>query len=92
MSRIAKGIKPGSHVHQGDVIGYVGMTGLATGPHLHYEVRIHNNAVNPSTVKMMPAQKLAGHDLVAFDKAMQAAEGRLAQLSGASVAALLPSH
>jgi murein DD-endopeptidase MepM/ murein hydrolase activator NlpD len=37
-------------VTQGDVIGYVGATGLATGPHLHYEVRIHGRAVRPSVV------------------------------------------
>ncbi|MGA9343345.1 MAG: peptidoglycan DD-metalloendopeptidase family protein [Rhodanobacteraceae bacterium] len=63
MSRFAN-IKVGQHVHQGDTIGYVGMTGLATGPHLHYEVRVHGVQENPLTVTMpkpqpLPASKIA---------------------------------
>jgi murein DD-endopeptidase MepM/ murein hydrolase activator NlpD len=50
LSAFAPGIRAGAHVTQGDVIGYVGATGLATGPHLHYEVRIHGRAVRPSVV------------------------------------------
>jgi murein DD-endopeptidase MepM/ murein hydrolase activator NlpD len=66
MSRIAKGIKPGVHVRQGDVIGYVGMTGLATGPHLHYEVRVDNKAINPLGVRLAATQKLDGRALADF--------------------------
>jgi murein DD-endopeptidase MepM/ murein hydrolase activator NlpD len=40
-------VLPGEHVTRGQVIGYVGQSGRATGPHLHYEVRVHNVAVNP---------------------------------------------
>ena len=40
-------VMPGQTVHKNDVIGYVGMTGRATGPHLHYEVRLNDKAVNP---------------------------------------------
>ncbi|MFT3741633.1 MAG: peptidoglycan DD-metalloendopeptidase family protein [Gammaproteobacteria bacterium] len=52
MARYADDIRVGSTVKQGDVIGYVGSTGLATGPHLHYEIRVHNLAMNPLTVQL----------------------------------------
>lgn len=60
LARIAPGIRPGSQIRQGEVIGYVGMTGLATGPHLHYEVRRHGRPVNPEQVAVEggPARKL----------------------------------
>ncbi len=50
LSRIPGGVRPGTAVRQGDVIGYVGATGLATGPHLHYEVRRHGRPVDPEGV------------------------------------------
>jgi murein DD-endopeptidase MepM/ murein hydrolase activator NlpD len=40
-------VTPGQHVHRGDTIGYVGLSGRSTGPHLHYEVRINDTPVNP---------------------------------------------
>ncbi len=52
MSRYKKGLKSGGKVRQGDVIGYVGSTGLATGPHLHYEFRINGTHRDPLTVKL----------------------------------------
>jgi murein DD-endopeptidase MepM/ murein hydrolase activator NlpD len=58
MSGFAKGIKSGVRVNQGDVIGYVGQTGLATGPHLHYEFRIHGIHKNPVTVKLPKSEPI----------------------------------
>jgi hypothetical protein len=67
MSRLADGMVPGVTVRQGQVIGYVGATGRATGPHLHYEVRIANHPVNPMRVKSSGGRQLAGKDLKSFD-------------------------
>jgi len=52
MSRFATGISVGSRVAQGDVIGYVGMTGLATGPHLHYEMRVRGRPADPLAIQL----------------------------------------
>ncbi|MDR5755186.1 MULTISPECIES: M23 family metallopeptidase [unclassified Caballeronia] len=52
LSRFAKGVRRGSHVGRGTVIGYVGETGWATGPHLHYEVHVHAVPKNPLTVAL----------------------------------------
>jgi murein DD-endopeptidase MepM/ murein hydrolase activator NlpD len=56
LSRFAAGIKAGAHVDQGEVIGYVGQTGWATGPHLHYEFRVDNAQKNPLTIGLPNAQ------------------------------------
>ena len=68
MSRFGK-LKQGQQVAQGAVIGYVGSTGLATGPHLHYEVRVNGVHRNPLSVTMPPPEPLKGADLVAFKAA-----------------------
>ena len=66
LSRFAPGVHPGSRVHQGQVVAYSGNTGLTTGPHLHYEIRINDIQVNPATVKVAGGRKLAGNELRDF--------------------------
>src|SRR5690606_25938709 len=56
----------GARVRQGDVIGYVGKTGLATGPHLHYEYRINGVHRNPRTVPLPPADPVPAEHQAAF--------------------------
>lgn len=65
MSRFGK-IRQGQRIGQGTVIGYVGSTGLATGPHLHYEFRINGVHRNPLSITMPPPEPLGGKQLAAF--------------------------
>jgi murein DD-endopeptidase MepM/ murein hydrolase activator NlpD len=66
MSRFARNIHVGTRVQQGEVIGYVGMTGLATGPHLHYEYLTNGVHRNPQTVQLPGAEPLRAQDLQRF--------------------------
>jgi murein DD-endopeptidase MepM/ murein hydrolase activator NlpD len=66
MSRFARNLHLGAHVQQGDVIGYVGMTGLATGPHLHYEYLVNGVHRNPQTVQLPGAEPLHAAALERF--------------------------
>jgi murein DD-endopeptidase MepM/ murein hydrolase activator NlpD len=66
LSKIAKGVRNGAKVGQGSIIGYVGATGLATGPHLHYEARIGDRPVNPTQIKSEPGIPIPKEMLVAF--------------------------
>jgi murein DD-endopeptidase MepM/ murein hydrolase activator NlpD len=68
MSRFASNLRPGQKVNQGDVIGYVGMTGWSTGPHLHYEFRVNNEPRDPLSVDLPNVQPLAGAELQRFRK------------------------
>jgi murein DD-endopeptidase MepM/ murein hydrolase activator NlpD len=72
LQRIAAGLRPGSHVTKGQVIGYVGETGLATGPHLYYEVYIAGEQVNPSVSDLALPIRLTGNDLRRLQKVVVA--------------------
>lgn len=85
MSRFAPGIHQGSRVRQGMVIGYVGATGRATGPHLHYEVLKANAQVNPLTVVSMAGDMLDGRDLKKFRQNVTSLRVDARKLSVASV-------
>lgn len=78
MSRIA--VSAGTHVRRGSVIGYVGSTGLSTGPHLHYEVHLKGKRVNPLTVKLVDSP-LKDEELHAFQSRLR---GLLMQRPGRS--------
>ncbi|MEQ1651582.1 MAG: M23 family metallopeptidase, partial [Hyphomicrobium sp.] len=87
MSRFARGIAPGSHVQQGDVIAYVGMSGRATGPHLHFEVRNDGRQVNPMSVNMRQGRVLSGATLVQFNRGKTKIQSEFGRLVTASAAA-----
>lgn len=79
MSTIAKGMKAGVRVRQGQVIGYVGTTGRSTGPHLHYEVLKGGSQVNPLGIKIPEGRKLEGEDIRRFLKQREQEDLRFAQ-------------
>jgi murein DD-endopeptidase MepM/ murein hydrolase activator NlpD len=68
MSAFAKGMEPGKRVRQGQVIGFVGSTGMSTGAHVHYEILVNGRFVDPMRVKLPRGRSLEGAVMASFEK------------------------
>ncbi|MBV1914956.1 MAG: peptidoglycan DD-metalloendopeptidase family protein [Pseudomonadales bacterium] len=90
MKHFSRGIRAGKKVKQGQIIGYVGSSGLATGPHLHYEFRVHNVHRDPLKVKLPHALPITASEKSNFKKQSSAVLAQLAKLQNASTFALNP--
>ncbi len=88
LSGFARGLHRGTRVAQGDVIGFVGQTGMATGPHLHYEFRANNQQRNPLAIALPAAQPLAADKLPAFKAVADPLVARLELLESTNLALL----
>lgn len=86
LSAFANGIKPGANVNQGQTIGYVGSTGWATAPHLHYEFLVNGVHRNPKTVKLPKALPIAADELQRFKTSISPVLAQLYSISGSGFA------
>ena len=88
LSRYAKGLQRGQRVAQGEVIGYVGNTGVSTGPHLHYEFKVGGKQHNPMRVALPDAKPIDKADLAAFQTVADDLVARLSLLRNTNLAKL----
>ncbi len=88
MTAFAKGVRSGSKVRQGQIIGYVGSTGMVTGPHLHYEFRVNGIHKNPVTVKLPAAEPIAKKERERFEQYASNLLGNFGSYSNVRVATL----
>ncbi len=82
LSRIKKGMRRGKKVSQGQIIGYVGSTGLSTGPHLHYSIKRYGKFINPLTIKLPENRTVPENLLGEFRRQMQGLRAEMTQLGG----------
>ena len=82
MTAFARGLNVGSRVRQGQIIGFVGSTGLSTGAHVHFEILINDRFVNPMTVKLPRGRVLDGSSLAIFEKGREQLDALMAQVPG----------
>lgn len=88
LNGIAQGIKKGARVSQGDTIGYVGQTGVATGPHLHYEFRVNSQQINPMTASLPTALPLDASQKPRFRIAMESLRSHLELIQQTALASV----
>ncbi len=88
LSRFGKGIRVGRYVKQGRIIGYVGSTGISTGPHLHYEFRVRNKFVNPLNYRFPSARPVRSKYIQAFNKKKESLLALLERKDDVKVAVL----
>ena len=82
MSAFARGIEPGKKVRQGQVIGFVGSTGLSTGAHVHYEIVVNGRFVDPMRIRLPRGRVLEGPILAGFEKERDRVEGMMQRKAG----------
>jgi len=85
MSAFAKGLEPGKRVRQGQIIGFVGSTGMSTGPHVHYEILVNGRFVDPMRIKLPRGRSLDGPLLASFEKERDRLDAQMSNRGAARV-------
>jgi hypothetical protein len=84
MSAYAKGMEPGKRVRQGQVIGFVGSTGMSTGAHVHYEILVNGRFVDPMRIKLPRGRSLEGPLMASFEKERDRLDAMMNNRGGAA--------